>query len=181
MWGGRGVAKSTMGIRKFNSRRSQVGQRKKIFPLQLCNEILGGPCPPPPQVMPMIPYTTKSKGVFLAISWYLALSEGNFMFHSVHGTIISHGWKFVITRIWNKGLRQSERYMFWGWQCKEASFWKRGHTGCYSSWAGRHPMWVQHIYCLRKVIRPVAFGQTVWTWTVCKSEQEYCSIDYFFP
>lgn len=169
------MAKSTVGIRNFNSQRSQV-RKRKIFSLQICNQILGDL--PPPQVMPMIPYKTKSKGIFLAIGWwYLALSEGYFLFYTVHGTSISHCWMFVITRIWNKGLRKSERYMFWGWQCKEASFWNRGHRGCYSSWAGRHPVWVRHIHCLRKVIRPVAFGETAWTSTMCKSEKEYCSID----
>jgi len=94
-----------------------------------------------------------------------------FLFYSVHGSSISHGWRLVITRIWNNETRQSKCYTFWGWQCKEASFWKRGHTGCYSSWAWRHPMWVRPIHCLRKVIRPVAFGQTAWTSTMCKSEK----------
>ena len=117
----------------------------------------------------MTPHKTKSKGVFLAIGWYLVLSEGCFLFYSVQGSSISHGWMLVITRMWNKERRQSKRCMFWGWQCKEASFWKREHTGCYSSWVGRHRMWVRPIHCLRKVIRPVAFGQTAWTSTMCKS------------
>ena len=98
MWGGGGVANSTMGIRKFNSRRSQVRKRKKIFPFNSVT-ICWGDLAPLPQVMPMIPYTTKSKGVFLTIGWYLALSEGYFPFYSVHGTSISHGCMFVITRI----------------------------------------------------------------------------------